>query len=396
MMGPVIVIVILVAARAGSCSRVPARRRQRVARGDAGRRRGRRRDHHRRRPARDRAGGRRGRAPDRDRARRRRHARPPGGRGRRARTMLRTNDPNDDRPEPQLTCSLLGFAPLASDADRSSCSRPSPASRCSAFPARRSTGRSARASTSRAASRSCSRRKPPKGQQLTSPMMDDSVSIMRNRVDKLGVSEPRDHASRAPNQIVIELPAVHDPTQAAQIIGQTAQLELYDLTPSLLRRRRSTRRRTRSPHTSLFDLLTRVQTGQKGAPSAYYLFNSRDEEARRRARADASPRSSATRSCIALKPSEAEDRHRQDEGDQGQEGEDDDARRQAGQDDRRLPDRLPGADRRRTGTVVITCDSTTAVVCPGLHERTRRRASPTTTSSSTASTRSTRRARSRR
>ena len=32
--------------------------------------------------------------------------------------------------------------------------------------------------------------KPLKGQQLTSAMMDDSVSIMRNRVDKLGVSEP--------------------------------------------------------------------------------------------------------------------------------------------------------------------------------------------------------------
>ena len=33
---------------------------------------------------------------------------------------------------------------------------------------------------------------------------------------------------------MIELPAVHDVTQAAKLIGQTAQLELYDLTPSLL------------------------------------------------------------------------------------------------------------------------------------------------------------------
>ena len=55
---------------------------------------------------------------------------------------------------------------------------------------------------------------------------------MRTRVDKLGVSEPL-ITKQGTDQIVIELPAVHDPTQAAKMIGQTAQLELYDLTPSL-------------------------------------------------------------------------------------------------------------------------------------------------------------------
>ncbi|MGZ4898237.1 MAG: hypothetical protein ACXV8X_01145 [Candidatus Angelobacter sp.] len=33
---------------------------------------------------------------------------------------------------------------------------------------------------------------------------------------------------------MIELPAVHNPGQAAAIIGQTAQLELYDLETSLV------------------------------------------------------------------------------------------------------------------------------------------------------------------
>ena len=87
---------------------------------------------------------------------------------------------------------------------------------------------------------------------------------MRNRVDKLGVSEPV-ITKQGSNQIVIELPGVHDPAQAAKIIGQTAQLELYDLTPSLVRRRRSTRpAERRSPYTSLFDLLARVQTRAEG------------------------------------------------------------------------------------------------------------------------------------
>ena len=55
---------------------------------------------------------------------------------------------------------------------------------------------------------------------------------MRNRVDKLGVSEP-EIRKQGSNQIVIQLPAVHDVDEAAAIIGQTAQLELYDLETSL-------------------------------------------------------------------------------------------------------------------------------------------------------------------
>ena len=56
---------------------------------------------------------------------------------------------------------------------------------------------------------------------------------MRNRVDKLGVSEP-EIRKQPPDQIVIQLPAVHDVNQAASIIGQTAQLELYDMETSLV------------------------------------------------------------------------------------------------------------------------------------------------------------------
>src|SRR5439155_260418 len=73
------------------------------------------------------------------------------------------------------------------------------------------------------------------------------------------------------NQIVIELPAVHDPNRAAAIIGKTAQLELYDLTPSLLSPSIAANQQP-VPSTSLYNLLTRVQTGQKGKPTAYYLF----------------------------------------------------------------------------------------------------------------------------
>ena len=63
--------------------------------------------------------------------------------------------------------------------------------------------------------------------------MSRSLSIMRNRVDKLGVSKP-DIRLQGSNQIVIALAGVHDPAKAAALIGKTAQLELYDLQPALV------------------------------------------------------------------------------------------------------------------------------------------------------------------
>ena len=66
---------------------------------------------------------------------------------------------------------------------------------------------------------------PPKGYHLKPSDLDRSVSIMRSRVDKLGVAEPV-ITKQGKDQIVIELAGVHDPRRAASIIGKTAQLEL--------------------------------------------------------------------------------------------------------------------------------------------------------------------------
>ncbi len=111
---------------------------------------------------------------------------------------------------------------------------------------------------------------PAKGQVVTPAAMNNSVSIMRNRIDKLGVSEPV-VTKQGANQIVIELPAVHNINQAAQIIGKTAVLELYDLTPSLLPPSIDSSQNP-VPITKLYTLLARVQSGQTGTPTAFYLF----------------------------------------------------------------------------------------------------------------------------
>jgi preprotein translocase subunit SecD len=54
--------------------------------------------------------------------------------------------------------------------------------------------------------------------------MDQAIFVVRNRVDKLGVSEPAINR-QGENQISVALAGVTDPVEAEAIIGKTAQLE---------------------------------------------------------------------------------------------------------------------------------------------------------------------------
>src|SRR5262245_23251048 len=98
---------------------------------------------------------------------------------------------------------------------------------------------------------------------------------MRNRVDKLGVSEP-EIRKQGSDQIVVQLPGVKDAAQAAQLIGKTAQLEFYDLQADLTGPSVTTSGFARIPvaTASLYNLLSGQQAKAKqGTPTAYYLFD---------------------------------------------------------------------------------------------------------------------------
>jgi SecD/SecF fusion protein len=188
---------------------------------------------------------------------------------------------------------------------------------------------------------------PPRGHVLTPDDMTRSVDIMRNRIDRLGVSEPV-VTKQGGDQIVIELPAVHNINQAASIIGETAQLELYDLETSLVPPSIDANSNPVAT-TSLFNLLTSVQSGQKGLPSQYYLFNSRTKK----------PVAGPTQTLAqlkrdptvkALKPLE--------------EGKGKNAKPLT------TTKGFPTGYQLLTvpaSRVVITCDASTSVVCPGLN-----------------------------
>jgi SecD/SecF fusion protein len=111
---------------------------------------------------------------------------------------------------------------------------------------------------------------PPKGHTLTDEDLDRSVDIMRNRIDKLGVSEP-EIRKQGSNQIVIQLAGVTDPEKAAELIGKTAALELYDLEQDLTGP--SIGAQGPVPARRIFDLLGGRSGSVPENASAYYLFN---------------------------------------------------------------------------------------------------------------------------
>ena len=54
--------------------------------------------------------------------------------------------------------------------------------------------------------------------------MDQNITILRNRIDALGVSEPVIQRQGG-NRIIVQLPGVQDTAEAKDSIGATATLE---------------------------------------------------------------------------------------------------------------------------------------------------------------------------
>ncbi|MGI5921473.1 MAG: protein translocase subunit SecD [Syntrophomonadaceae bacterium] len=65
------------------------------------------------------------------------------------------------------------------------------------------------------------------GEKVTADTIQKSVGILRDRVDKLGVSEPIIYP-QGDRRIVVELAGVDDPEQAINVLKNTAQLEFWD------------------------------------------------------------------------------------------------------------------------------------------------------------------------
>jgi SecD/SecF fusion protein len=114
--------------------------------------------------------------------------------------------------------------------------------------------------------------KAPQGREITQDDLDRSIEIMRQRIDKLGVSEPV-ITRQGNDQISVQLAGVHDAGRAAEIIGQTAQLQFFDLQADALPPTAGAGGQiTASPR--LLPLLSGQQEAAKtGTPTQWYLYS---------------------------------------------------------------------------------------------------------------------------
>jgi SecD/SecF fusion protein len=116
----------------------------------------------------------------------------------------------------------------------------------------------------------------PAGREITQEDLDRSIEIMRERVDKTGVAEPV-IVQQGPNQIAVQLAGVHDAARAAELVGQTAQLQFYDLQGDTLAPT-ATATGAIQPSLNLLPLLQGQQKlAEKGTPTAWYLYSNQSK-----------------------------------------------------------------------------------------------------------------------
>src|SRR5918995_1365832 len=113
---------------------------------------------------------------------------------------------------------------------------------------------------------------PPPNRPLEETDLDRSLEILRDRVDRLGVAEP-EIRKQGDDQIVIDLPGIDNPDRVIGILGQTAQLELYDLEQNLQPPSKDAAGNPR-PQESLHALLAGQQAlVDERAETTWYLFD---------------------------------------------------------------------------------------------------------------------------
>ena len=71
------------------------------------------------------------------------------------------------------------------------------------------------------------------GESVSGEDIEDSISIIEQRINKLGVSEP-EVARLGSDEVTVSLPGITDAERASEQVGTTAQLYFYDWEPNLI------------------------------------------------------------------------------------------------------------------------------------------------------------------
>jgi SecD/SecF fusion protein len=94
---------------------------------------------------------------------------------------------------------------------------------------------------------------------------DRTLEVLRGRVDALGVAEPT-LARAGENRILVELPGLQDPREAAEVIGRTAQLSFHPVTGTGPGRERDGNRQNNRENTQNDPQQERELVDEDGAP----------------------------------------------------------------------------------------------------------------------------------
>ena len=120
---------------------------------------------------------------------------------------------------------------------------------------------------------------PPPNRKLQKSDLTRSVEILRDRIDRLGVAEP-EIREQGDDQISIQIPGIKNTREVIGILGQTAQLELYDLEANLVPPSIGVERFPVATE-SLYALLAGQQAQvEDGGSESWYLF---DDQRKKRA-----------------------------------------------------------------------------------------------------------------
>ncbi len=119
----------------------------------------------------------------------------------------------------------------------------------------------------------------------TTDQINQAISIIRSRVDKLGVSEP-EIRKEAGNEVSIALAGIKDPKAAASIIGSTGQLYMLDYDGTLEPIVSKSASGTASYRPTLYALLKAAKNRPDthpyagATPEQWYAFDAEDAQAR--------------------------------------------------------------------------------------------------------------------
>ena len=110
-------------------------------------------------------------------------------------------------------------------------------------------------------------------EKLSNEQLEQSVEVIRDRVDALGTTEP-EIRTQGNDQIVVSLPGVKDPDEAVSVVGSTAQLRFFEWEKNVVDGKafRSAYEALRSSEDRAAERV-KEQEGDSGTERQRYLFD---------------------------------------------------------------------------------------------------------------------------